>query len=196
MAAITETTIAKYEAKGFRRWTKGNLDRLYINAKDYGVTFTRYSSGKVSGGEFLGEEFGAYEARNFEGTKVYIDVTTGELHVQTRTDYEDEICAAVEAIIAEDEDEDEADVEPAIAAKREQLCEEVRGYVTKAAAEVNASKRMSDATRRANLGLLDELQDLAIERIMAMSKGNIIATASALPIAKAAGREVMAAHRK
>lgn len=110
MTTITNETIAKLENKGFNRWTKGNIDRLYINARDYGVEYTRYANGKVSGGEFAGEQFGAYEARNFEATKVYIDVTTGELNIQTRTDFEDEIRAAVEAIIAECTAEPEPEV--------------------------------------------------------------------------------------
>lgn len=101
MTTITNEIIAKLESKGFRRWTKGNMDRLYISASDYGVEFDRYSNGRVSGGEFAGEQFGAYEARNFVSSKVYIDVKTGKLSIQTRTDFEDKIRAAVEAIIAE-----------------------------------------------------------------------------------------------
>ena len=97
---ITEETIAKLESKGFRRWTKGRYDRLYINPKSYGVEYTYYKSGKVEGGTINSERFGACEARCFEGTKVYIDVTDGTLHIDTRTDFEDEIRANVEAIIA------------------------------------------------------------------------------------------------
>ena len=103
MSALTEKQIAAYEAKGFSRWTKGSIDRLYINAKDYGVTYDYYAGGKVSGGEFAGETFGAMEARRFASTKVFVDVKTGELSVTTGTDYEDEIREAVEAIIAEAE---------------------------------------------------------------------------------------------
>ena len=32
--ALTEKRIAALEEKGFNRWTKGNYDRLYINASD------------------------------------------------------------------------------------------------------------------------------------------------------------------
>lgn len=114
--ALTEETIAKLEGKGFRRWTKGNLDRLYINPKSYGVTYTYYANNKVSGGTFQGTEFGAYEARRFETTKAYIDVKTGELVITTSTDYEDEIREAIETIIAECTPEPEAneaeDAEP------------------------------------------------------------------------------------
>jgi vacuolar-type H+-ATPase subunit H len=98
---ITDATIAKLEAAGFNRWTKGRYDRLYIDAKSYGVEYTYYKSGKVEGGTFGGERFGALEARNFASTKVYIDLTDGTLHIDTRTDFEDEIRAAVESIIAE-----------------------------------------------------------------------------------------------
>lgn len=54
---LTETMIAKLESKGFKRWTKGTMDRLYIDASKLNPGCGRYAS-KV---------------------KTYIDVMTGEL---------------------------------------------------------------------------------------------------------------------
>ena len=98
--ALTEKQIAAYEAKGFRRWTKGDMDRLYINAESYGVTF-EYARGRVWGATFGEYDAVPHEARLIKSAKVYVDVATGELHVETESIYADYIRETVEAIIAE-----------------------------------------------------------------------------------------------
>ena len=108
MTKLNEKQIAKLEAKGFNRWTKGSFDRLYINCTDYGCEFEYYNSGNISYAYFNGERVSNAEGRRFKGTKVFIDVETGELSISTGTDYEREIREAVEDIIAEAL-EDEAD---------------------------------------------------------------------------------------
>jgi hypothetical protein len=101
MITITDETIAKLEAAGFNRWTKGRFDRLYINAESYGVEFDYYKSGNIRSCHAFGERVSNSEGYRFGSTKVYIDLTDGTLNIKTSTDYEDEIRAAVEAIIAE-----------------------------------------------------------------------------------------------
>lgn len=105
MTKLNDKQIAAYEAKGFNRWTKGNMDRLYINARDYGCKFDYYNTGNIRNCYFNGERVSNAEGYRFKSTKVYIDVKTGELSITTSTDYEDEIRAAVEAIITEVENE-------------------------------------------------------------------------------------------
>jgi len=78
-------TIAKFEAKGFNRWTKGSMDRLYINAKDLGLEVSYYKTGNVSSAKWCGESISNADGRRFLSSKVFVDVKTGELHVQDRT---------------------------------------------------------------------------------------------------------------
>lgn len=82
---MTEKQIASYEAKGFNRWTKGNMDRLYINAKDLGLEVDYYKTGNVSSAKWCGESISNADGRRFLSSKVFVDVKTGELHVQDRT---------------------------------------------------------------------------------------------------------------
>ncbi|MBQ1450669.1 MAG: hypothetical protein IIZ12_07055 [Eggerthellaceae bacterium] len=100
MTKLNEKQIEKLEANGFNRWTKGSFDRLYINCANYGCEFEYYNTGNIRHAYFNGELVSNSEGRRFKGTKAFIDVTTGELHIDTATDYEREIREAVEAIIA------------------------------------------------------------------------------------------------
>lgn len=100
MSALTEKQILSYESRGFKRWTKGTMDRLYINCTQYGCEFGYYNTGNISDAYFQGERVSNAEGRRFKATKVYVDVKTGKLHVDTSTGYESEIREAVEAIIA------------------------------------------------------------------------------------------------
>lgn len=110
MTKLNEKQIAKLEAKGFNRWTKGNHDRLYINCTSYGCEFEYYSTGNIKNAYFNGELVSNAEGRRFKGTKVYIDIKTGELNVSTGTDYEREIREAVEAIIADALEEEDDNI--------------------------------------------------------------------------------------
>lgn len=83
---MSEETISRLEAKGFKRWQKGSLDRLYINATDLGLVVSYYKTGNVSSATWQGERITNADARRLMGSKVWVDVSTGELHV--RTDYD------------------------------------------------------------------------------------------------------------
>lgn len=79
---MTEKIIAALEAKGFRRWTKGDYDRLYINVEDLGVLHCTYSkSGWETACYFDGEKISNSEARRIKGKaeKNWINVKTGEI---------------------------------------------------------------------------------------------------------------------
>jgi hypothetical protein len=130
---VTDEIIAKLESAGFARWTKGRFDRLYINAESYGVEFDYYKTGNIRSCYAFGERVSNSEGYRFGSTKVYIDLADGTLNIKTATDYEDEIRAAVEAIITEAiKDEDESGDETAsadnnsVAAIRVKMIEAIR----------------------------------------------------------------------
>lgn len=84
---MTAEIIAKYEAAGFKRWTKGNMDRLYINATDLGLNVEYYNTGNVRNATWQGERVSNADGRRLLATKLWVDVETGESHI--RSDYND-----------------------------------------------------------------------------------------------------------
>ena len=80
MTKLTNTQIEKLEAKGFKRWTKNGMDRLYVNAKALGLKCEYYNTGSVRNAWFRGDSVSNSEARRMMGSKTYIDIETGELH--------------------------------------------------------------------------------------------------------------------
>lgn len=106
---MTETMIKKLEAKGFKRWTKGEHDRLYANVENFGLELHHYNSGNISGATLNGEKISnGYGAEIKRNTSIYLNVNDGELYLTDRAN--DEIVANVKAAIAEAE---EATQEPA-----------------------------------------------------------------------------------
>ena len=135
MSALTEKQIAAYEAKGFKRWTKGDMDRLYIDATKLGLEVSYYKSGNVSGASWRGEGVSNSDGRRLLASKVWVDVKTGELNVRTsfephftaevQTTVEDaarELVSEIEAGLAEPEDGGAADDAKA----REELTDAMR----------------------------------------------------------------------
>jgi hypothetical protein len=84
---LTAEIIAKYEAAGFKRWTKGNMDRLYINASNLGLEVTYYNTGNVRNATWQGERVSNADGRRLLATKFWVDIKTGESHI--RSDYND-----------------------------------------------------------------------------------------------------------
>ena len=77
---LTNDQIAALEAKGFNRWTKGNLDRLYINASQLGLVCSYYNTGNVCHAEFDGHHISNCEARRMKAAKTFIDVKSGRVY--------------------------------------------------------------------------------------------------------------------
>lgn len=94
---MTENMINKLVAMGCNRWTKGNHDRLYINADLLGVECDFYKSGNISSAWFRGEKISNAQALRYLGGKTYIEVATGEVH----SDY-DALADAARELIAEE----------------------------------------------------------------------------------------------
>lgn len=79
MANLSEEMIKRLEDKGFNRWTKGTMDRLYINAGTLGLEVRRYKTGNISHAEFNGVEISHAEGYRMLSSKTYIDIKTGKV---------------------------------------------------------------------------------------------------------------------
>ena len=77
---MTSEMIATLETKGFNRWTKGNLDRLYINAAQLGLICSYYKTGNISGATFNGAHVSNSEAGRMKAAKTFIDLNTDTVH--------------------------------------------------------------------------------------------------------------------
>lgn len=82
---MNEERIKELETKGFKRWTKGNYDRLYVNAKDLGLVCEYHNTGNVRRAWFNGEDISNCEARRMKAAKTFIDVKTRKVHSTNNT---------------------------------------------------------------------------------------------------------------
>ena len=82
---MTEQQIQNLMAKGFKRWTKGNLDRLYINATQLGLVLTYYKTGNIRTAEFQGDSISNSEGGRMKAAKTFIDVKTGRAYSDNNT---------------------------------------------------------------------------------------------------------------
>ena len=77
--------IEELEALGFKRWQKGNMDRLYINASMLGLNYGRYNTGNIKWAEFQGNSISNCQARRMLSAKTYIDVKTEKVYSDSYT---------------------------------------------------------------------------------------------------------------
>lgn len=96
---MTEERIKKLEELGFKRWTKGSYDRLYINATLIGLELDYYKTGNISSARWNGMTISHAEGGRMKAAKTYIDVATGEVH----SDYE-ELAEAARKLMEETEE--------------------------------------------------------------------------------------------
>lgn len=82
---LNEKQITALEEKGFRRWTKGTMDRLYINAETLGLEVEFYKTGNVFSAYYRGEKISNKRGTEMKNSKTYIDIETGELHATNWT---------------------------------------------------------------------------------------------------------------
>jgi hypothetical protein len=85
--SLTDSQIAAYEAKGAKRWIKRDMDRLYIDTKLLGLEVSYYKTGNVSDAKWCGEHISNADGRRFMASKVFVDVKTGELVVQDKSNW-------------------------------------------------------------------------------------------------------------
>lgn len=77
---LNEKMIKALEEKGFNRWTKGNYDRLYVNATTLGLECSYYKTGNISSAYWCDERISNSQGYRLKAAKTYIDVKTGKLH--------------------------------------------------------------------------------------------------------------------
>jgi hypothetical protein len=77
--------IEELEKIGFKRWQKGNMDRLYINASMLGLNYGRYNTGNIKWAEFQGNSISNCQARRMLSAKTYIDVKTERVYSDSET---------------------------------------------------------------------------------------------------------------
>ena len=115
---MTEKMIKALESKGFHRWTKGDYDRLYANAEDFGLYTESYNSGSIRYAELNGVKISNAAAGRILSAKIYIDIKTDKLITSRITADADEIVEAVKAAIEEAKAEAEAETEKAEEAEK------------------------------------------------------------------------------
>ncbi len=62
------------EAKGFKRWQKNGMDRMYINANTLGLECSYYKTGNISSAWFNGERISNSLGYRMKSSKTYIDL--------------------------------------------------------------------------------------------------------------------------
>lgn len=77
--------IEELEKLGFKRWQKGTMDRLYINASMLGLNYGRYNTGNIKWAEFQGNSISNCQARRMLSAKTYIDVKTERVYSDSET---------------------------------------------------------------------------------------------------------------
>ncbi len=93
---LTTTQIEALEKKGFSRWQKGSMDRLYINSTRIGLDLDYYKTGNISCAFLNGERISNSRAYAIKAAKNFIDVADGSIH----TNYS-EIRENIQAILDE-----------------------------------------------------------------------------------------------
>lgn len=69
------------EQNGFKRWTKGDYDRLYINDFELlGLFVDYYNTGNVCYAEFNGEKISNRQAKKMLNCAVYIDLNNDMIY--------------------------------------------------------------------------------------------------------------------
>lgn len=97
---MTDNMIKALEKMGFKRWTKGNYDRLYINARDLGCEFEYYKTGNIKYAEFDGEKISNSRGYSMKAAKNYIDIKTGKAYSDNYT-----LLGKVEELLAKAQEE-------------------------------------------------------------------------------------------
>lgn len=106
---LNEKNIAAIEAKGFKRWTKNGMDRLYINATEIGLELTYYKTGNISGAWFNGELLSNRQGYAYKAAKTYIDIETGTVHSDVEA-LQEAAQAALDEIMNAEEAEEETNM--------------------------------------------------------------------------------------
>jgi len=75
---LSQNTVSALESAGLSHWVKGDMDRIYINAKDL-MDVDFYKSGNVQHAEINGEKISNTKATGLLNSKIYVDANTNEI---------------------------------------------------------------------------------------------------------------------
>jgi hypothetical protein len=78
---MTDEQIARYEDAGFSRWTKRDMDRLYIDTTRLGLECDLKRDHEPCLGDWQGKRVSERDCRRIYFSKVWVDVRDGSLHV-------------------------------------------------------------------------------------------------------------------
>lgn len=137
MKELTNKKIEELESKGFSRWTKGNMDRLYINAAQLGLVCSYHKTGSISSAQFNGERISNSEGYRMKNAKTFIDIKTGAIYSDNDT-----LKEAAEALAALDEEEAESQEE----ATDEEATEDGMEQLTGSQVAIREAKEIRKAT--------------------------------------------------
>ena len=159
MAKLSEKQIEALEKKGFRRWTKGDYDRLYINVIKLPGVY-----GSSSELEIDGDKLSRTKSWRVSNAKIWIDVATAEVHAEAAY-HEDFLKSAAEKLLSEViETETEADETPAeekdILTMSDERAAEKAAFSTIALAESILRPFAEDANVQKNLEMLRNVKTL------------------------------------
>lgn len=159
MAKLSEKQIEALEKKGFRRWTKGDYDRLYINVIKLPGVY-----GSSSELEIDGDKLSRTKSWKVSNAKIWIDVATAEVHAEAAY-HEDFLKSAAKKLLSEViETEAEADETPAkekdILTMSAERAEEKAAFSTIALAESILRPFAEDANVQKNLEMLRNVKTL------------------------------------
>jgi hypothetical protein len=76
MSVLNSSQIASLSALGFKRWTKGDMDRMYINAGALGLSCDYYGTGNIRDAYFNDVSISNSRARRLKEAKTYLDLVT------------------------------------------------------------------------------------------------------------------------
>ena len=159
MAKLSEKQIEALEKKGFRRWTKGDYDRLYINVIKLPGVY-----GSSSELEIDGDKLSRTKSWKVSNAKIWVDVVTAEVHADAAY-HEDFLKSAAEKLLSEViETETEAAETPAeekdILTMSAERAEEKAAFSTIALAESVLRPFAEDANVQKNLEMLRNVKAL------------------------------------
>lgn len=103
---MTNEKIKALENKGFKRWTKGDKDRLYIKVWKLPNVKTNYENGCV---EINGEELSRTKSNKVNYASIYIDLADDSIHVDSS--FADVLTKGVEMLLNSVSTAEEAKVE-------------------------------------------------------------------------------------
>lgn len=176
----TNIDIKAYENAGFKHWTKGGHDRLYIDAESLGLEIERYKTGNVRSATWQGNRISNADGRRLIASKIYVDVKTRELHVNTEFDsYDYPLTEIAQALV----DNIEANLETHTTEKSEQ--EE-----TMTKSRLSASLSLAMRRRKMNQTELAEMSNVpqpTISRILSGEDESLIRLGTVEKIKRALG---------